>query len=161
MLEAVLPDGFTPFFLLGLILGMNPGNAPRADSAGLVPQAVGLRVRRSISVIVDGVAAIRLARYGLLPASFLDTAGNVLRLTVVLLRRTRCDGLALTDETPGGSHWFSADGDVAGALAHTTGTAAAALRVNTFYTRPIVGALDGVYRALPVGMVVAASSTPR
>lgn len=169
-LEQVLPDWFTPFFLLALILGTISINALTAYSAGLALQAVGLRIRRSYSVIIDGVAAVCLTLYGLLVSNFLDTVSNVLQLTVILLgpstaiyatdillRRNRYDGRALTDETPGGPYWFTAGVNSAGALALTTGTAAAALCVNTLYTGPIADALDGVDLALPVGMVVAAS----
>lgn len=169
-LEQVLPDWFTPFFLLALILGTISINALTAYSAGLALQAVGLRIRRSISVIIDGAAAVCLTLYGLLVSNFLDTVSNVLQLTVILLgpstaiyatdillRRNRYDGLALTDETPGGPYWFTAGVNHAGALALTTGTAAAALCVNTLYTGPIADALGGVDLALPVGMVVAAS----
>ncbi|MGW7078377.1 purine-cytosine permease family protein [Streptomyces sp. NPDC054866] len=167
-LERILPDWFTPFFLLALILGTISINALTAYSAGLALQAVGLRIRRSISVIIDGIAAVCLTLYGLLVSNFLDTVSNVLQLTVILLgpstaiyatdillRRNRYDGLALTDETPGGPYWFTAGVNAAGALALTAGTGTAALCVNTLYTGPVAGALGGVDLALPVGMVVA------
>lgn len=168
-LERILPDWFTPFFLLALILGTISINALTAYSAGLALQAVGLRIRRSISVIIDGVAAVCLTLYGLLVSNFLDTVSNVLQLTVILLgpstaiyatdillRRNRYDGLGLMDETPGGPYWFTAGVNMAGALALTSGTATAALCVNTLYTGPVAGALGGVDLALPVGMAVAA-----
>ncbi|MFF2437250.1 purine-cytosine permease family protein [Streptomyces sp. NPDC058107] len=169
-LETILPRWFTPVFLLALVLGTISINAMTAYSSGLALQAAGVRIRRSLSVIVDGVLGVALTLYALLVSNFLDTVGNVLQLTVVLLgpstavyatdillRRNRYDGLALTDETPGSPYWFTAGINWAGALALTAGTAAAALCVNTLYTGPLAGALGGVDLALPVGIAVASA----
>ncbi|MFD7444762.1 purine-cytosine permease family protein [Streptomyces sp. NPDC059909] len=169
-LETILPDWFTPVFLLALVLGTISINALTAYSAGLALQAVGIRIRRSLSVIVDGIVAVSLTLYALLVSNFLDTVSNVLQLTVVLLgpsmavyatdillRRNRYDGLALTDETPDSPFWYTAGVNWAGALALTTGTATAALCVNTLYTGPLAHALGGVDLALPAGMIVAST----
>ncbi|WP_326693518.1 purine-cytosine permease family protein [Streptomyces sp. NBC_01766] len=169
-LETILPHWFTPFFLLALVLGTISINAMTAYSSGLALQAVGLRVRRSLSVIADGVLGVALTLYALLVSNFLDTVSNVLQLTVVLLgpsmavyamdillRRNRYDGPALTDESPGSPFWFTGGVKRAGALALTTGTAAAALSVNTLYTGPLARALGGVDLALPVGIAVASA----
>ncbi|MFJ9855082.1 purine-cytosine permease family protein [Streptomyces sp. NPDC101150] len=169
-LGAILPTWFTPLFLLALVLGTIAINAMTAYSSGLALQAIGVRLRRSLTVIVDGVLAVAVTLYALLVSNFLDTVSNVLQLTVVLLgpstaiyatdillRRNRYDGPALTDETPGSPFWFTAGVNWAGALALTTGTAAAALCVNTLYTGPLAHALGGVDLALPVGIVVAAA----
>ncbi|MEU6659092.1 cytosine permease [Streptomyces sp. NPDC046821] len=167
-LQKILPGWFTPFFLLALVLGTISINAMTAYSSGLSLQAVGIRIRRSLSVLVDGTLAVALTLYALLVSNFLDTVSNVLQLTVVLLgpstavyavdillRRNRYDGLALTDESPGSPFWFSGGVNWAGAAALTAGTAAAALCVNTVYTGPLAQALGGVDAALPVGIVVA------
>ncbi|MFE0134301.1 purine-cytosine permease family protein [Streptomyces sp. NPDC059037] len=169
-LEKILPGWFTPVFLLALILGTIAINALTAYSAGLALQAVGVRIRRSVSVIVDGIAAVSLTLYGLLASNFLDTVSNVLQLTVVLLgpstavyatdivlRRNRYDGIALTDETPGSPFWFTAGVNWAGAAALAAGVTAAALCVNTAYTGPVADALGGVDLALPAGMLVASA----
>jgi purine-cytosine permease-like protein len=121
-------------------------------------------------VIVDGVLGVALTLYALLVSNFLDTVSNVLQLTVVLLgpstavyatdillRRNRYDGLALTDETPGSPFWFTGGVNLAGALALTFGTTAAALCVNTLYEGPLARALGGVDLALPVGIAVASA----
>ncbi|MEU0369540.1 cytosine permease [Streptomyces sp. NPDC006283] len=170
-LEEILPGWFTPVFLLALVLGTISINALTAYSAGLALQAVGIRIRRAFSVIVDGAVAVSLTLYALLVSNFLDTVSNVLQLTVVLLgpatavyatdillRRNRYDGLALTDETPGSPFWFAAGVNWSGALALTAGTTAAALCVNTLYTGPVARALGGVDLALPVGIVVASAT---
>ncbi|MFE7706912.1 purine-cytosine permease family protein [Streptomyces sp. NPDC057486] len=169
-LETILPAWFTPVFLLALVLGTIAINAMTAYSSGLALQAVGVRIRRSLSVIVDGVVGVALTLYALLVSNFLDTVSNVLQLTVVLLgpsmavyatdillRRNRYDGPGLTDETPDSPFWFTAGVNWAGALALTAGTAAAALCVNTVYAGPLARALDGVDLALPVGIAVASA----
>lgn len=169
-LKAILPAWFFPFFLLALVLGTIAINALTSYSAGLALQAVGIRIRRTRSVLVDGVAAVSLTLYGLLISNFLDTVSNVLQLTVVLLgpsmavyatdillRRNRYNGPALMDETATGSFWYTAGVNRAGALALAAGVTAAALCVNTLYTGPIAQALGGMDLALPVGIVVAAA----
>jgi purine-cytosine permease-like protein len=169
-LEQILPGWFTPVFLLALVLGTISINALTAYSAGLALQAVGLRIRRSYSVLVDGAVAVALTLYGLLVSNFLDTVSNVLQLTVVLLgpsmavyatdillRRNRYDGLALTDESRTSPFWYTAGVNPAGALALGSGVTAAALCVDTLYTGPLARALDGVDLALPAGMVVASA----
>ncbi|MFG2640167.1 purine-cytosine permease family protein [Streptomyces sp. NPDC048370] len=166
-LEGILPGWFTPVFLLALVLGTVAINALTAYSAGLALQAVGIRIRRSLSVIVDGAVASGLTLYALLVSNFLDTVSNVLQLTVVLLgpatalyatdialRRNRYDGLALMDESPASPFWYTGGVSLPGALALAAGVTSAALCVNTLYTGPIAAALGGVDLALPVGIVV-------
>ncbi|WP_309059360.1 cytosine permease, partial [Streptomyces sp.] len=167
-LEAILPGWFFPVFLLALVLGTIAINALTAYSAGLALQAVGFRIPRSRSVLLDGVAAVSLTLYGLLVSDFLDTVSNVLQLTVVLLgpamavyatdivlRRNRYDGAALMDESPRSRFWYAAGFHPAGAVALGGGVAASALCVNTLYTGPVAGVLAGVDLSLPVGTVVA------
>ncbi|MDJ1134483.1 purine-cytosine permease family protein [Streptomyces iconiensis] len=170
-LEKLLPRWFVPVFLLALVLGTIAINALTAYSAGLALQSVGVRIRRSVSVLFDGVAAASLTLYGLLVSNLLDTINNVLQLTVVLLgpamsiyatdillRRNRYDGPALTDESPSSPYWFTGGVNWAGATALLTGSGTAALCVNTLYTGPIAAALNGIDLALPVGILVAAGT---
>ncbi|MDI3423475.1 purine-cytosine permease family protein [Streptomyces luteolus] len=166
-LESILPSWFSPLFLVALVLGTIAINALTAYSAGLALQAVGVRIRRSYSVLVDGAAAVALTLYALLVSNFLDTVSNILQLTVVLLgpsmsiyaadivlRRNRYDGSALTDESRRSPFWYRGGVNWAGACALTGGVTASALSVNTLYTGPIAQALDGIDVALPVGLVV-------
>ncbi|WP_406860438.1 cytosine permease [Streptomyces sp. HUAS MG47] len=168
-LQEILPGWFSPVFLIALVLGTVSINALTAYSAGLALQAVGLRIRRTVSVLVDGAVAVALTLYGLLVSNFLDTVSNALQVIVVLigplmavyatdvvLRRCRYDGLALGDETPGSPFWYTAGVNGAGAFSLITGVAAAALCVNTLYTGPVAGALGGMDLSLPVGMIVSA-----
>ncbi|MFH8629168.1 purine-cytosine permease family protein [Streptomyces lydicus] len=169
-LEKLLPGWFVPLFLLALVLGTVALNALTAYSAGLALQAVGLRVRRSLSVLADGTVSVSLTLYALLVSNFLDTVSNVLQLTVgllgptmavyatdILLRRNRYDGRTLTDETPDSPFWYTRGVNGAGALALLGGTACAALCMNTLYTGPVARALGGIDLALPVGIVVASA----
>ncbi len=156
-LEKILPGWFVPLFLLALVLGTVALNALTAYSAGLALQAVGLRIRRSVSVLADGIVSVSLTLYALLVSNFLDTVSNVLQLTVgllgptmavyatdILLRRNRYDGPALTDETPGSPFWYTGGVNPAGATALIAGTACAALCMNTLYTGPLARALHGI-----------------
>ncbi|RSS38767.1 cytosine permease [Streptomyces sp. WAC08241] len=169
-LQEILPGWFVPVFLLALVLGTIAINALTAYSAGLALQAVGLRVRRSVSVLLDGAVAVALTLYGVLVSHFLETVSNALQVitvlvgplmavyaTDVLLRRCRYDGVALSDETPGGPFWYTAGVNRAGALALVVGVAAASLCVDTLYTGPVATALGGLDLSLPVGMGVSAA----
>ncbi|MGW3560402.1 purine-cytosine permease family protein [Streptomyces sp. NPDC000963] len=169
-LQEILPGWFVPVFLLALVLGTIAVNALTAYSAGLALQAVGLRVRRSVSVLLDGAVAVALTLYGVLVSHFLETVSNALQVitvlvgplmavyaTDVLLRRCRYDCVALSDETPGGPFWYTAGVNRAGALALVAGVAAASLCVDTPYTGPVATALGGLDLSLPVGMGVSAA----
>ncbi|MCK7627866.1 cytosine permease [Streptomyces sp. RS10V-4] len=168
-LPRILPGWFTPLFLLALVLGTIALNALTAYSAGLALQAVGLRIRRSVSVLADGAVAVGLTLYALLVSNFLDTVNDVLQLTVVLLgpcsavyaadivlRRNRYDGRALCDESRGGPFWYTGGFHLRGVAALAGGVAASALCVGTLYTGPVAAALGGIDLALPAGMAVSA-----
>ena len=171
-LETILPGWFRPLFPLALVLGSIAINAMTTYSSGLALQAMGVRIRRSLSVLVDGVLGVALTLYALLVSNFLDTVSNVLQLTVVLLgpsmaiygadillRRNSYDGPALTGEAPGGPFWYTGGVNWAGATALVLGTGTASLCVNTqLYTGPLARALGGVDLALPVGIVIAAAA---
>ncbi|MFH9660176.1 purine-cytosine permease family protein [Streptomyces sp. NPDC017248] len=170
-LQRLLPGWFRPVFLLALVLGTIALNALTAYSAGLALQAVGLRIRRSLSVLVDGAVSVSLTLYALLVSDFLDTVGDVLQLTVLLLgpgtavyatdivlRRNHYDGPALADETPGGPFWYTGGVNRCGALALAAGVTASALCVDSVYTGPVAAALGGIDLALPAGLVVASGT---
>ncbi|MFI5764981.1 purine-cytosine permease family protein [Streptomyces sp. NPDC051563] len=169
-LEGILPSWFSPVFLSAIVLGTIANNAMTAYSSGLALQAAGVRVGRSLGVLVDGALGVGVTLYALLVSNFLDTVGNLLQLTVVvlgpgtavyatdiLLRRCRYDGPALTDETPGSPFWYTGGVNRSGALALTAGIAASALCVDTLYTGPVARALGGVDLSLPAGIIVSAA----
>ncbi|WP_030176586.1 purine-cytosine permease family protein [Streptomyces sp. NRRL S-813] len=170
-LEGVVPGWFRPAFLLAIVLSAVANNAMTAYSSGLSLQAVGLRIRRSRSVALDGALGVALTLYALLVSNFLDTVSSMLQLMVVLMgpnmaiyvtdvlwRRNRYDGHELSDESRGGPFWYAGGVNPAGATALVTGAAAAALCVDTpLYVGPVARALDGTDLSLPVGVVLAAA----
>ncbi|WP_323185698.1 MULTISPECIES: hypothetical protein [unclassified Streptomyces] len=101
-LEGILPGWFTPFFLLALIVGTIAINAMTSYGSGPALQSVGVRIGRSLRVLVYGLLAVALALYALLASDFLDTVGNCLQLTVVLpawLSTPRTSSCAATGTT--------------------------------------------------------------
>ncbi|MEV4555872.1 cytosine permease [Kitasatospora sp. NPDC049285] len=171
-LTAVLPGWFQPLFLLAIVLGGVCNNAMTAYSSGLALQAIGLRIRRSRSVALDGTLGVALTLYALLISNFLDTVNNMLELMValtgpvmavyatdILLRRNRYQGRALTDETPASPYWYTGGVSWPGAAALAAGTLASALCLRTeLYTGPLAHALADVDLSLPAGVLVAAGS---
>ncbi|WP_436521317.1 purine-cytosine permease family protein [Actinoplanes sp. HUAS TT8] len=169
-LRAVLPGWFYPIFLLTVVLGLIANNAMTAYSSGLALQALGVRLRRSISVLLDGTVGILVTLYALfLSDDFLDTVSQALQLSIVvvgpsvavyladlLLRRNRYDGVALGDERAGSPYWYSGGVNWHGTAALLAGMLAAALCVDTdLYLGPVAKALAGIDLSLPVGIVVA------
>ncbi|KDN86409.1 purine-cytosine permease family protein [Kitasatospora cheerisanensis] len=171
-LTAVLPGWFRPLFLLAIVLSAVANNAMTAYSSGLALQAVGLRIRRSRSVALDGALGVALTLYALLVSNFLDTVNNMLELMValtgpvmavyatdVLWRRNRYHGPALTDETPGSPHWYFHGVNRAGAAALVLGTAAATLCLSTqLFTGPLAHLAGDTDLSLPAGMLTAAAT---
>jgi NCS1 family nucleobase:cation symporter-1 len=111
-LGGILPGWFRPAFLLAVVLGTVANNAMTAYSSGLALQAVGVSIRRSRSVALDGTLGVAMTLYALLVSDFLDTVASLLQVMVallgpsmaiyaadILLRRNRYDGRDLSDET--------------------------------------------------------------
>ncbi|MEU6660033.1 cytosine permease [Streptomyces sp. NPDC046821] len=169
-LETILPTWFKPAFLLAVILGAVCNNALTAYSSGLALQSIGVRIRRSRSVILDGTLGVAMTLYALLVSDFLDTVSNILEIMVALLgpsiaiyavdilwRRNRYDGRELTDESRDSPFWYTGGVNWAGAIALLTAFAVAFLCSDThLYTGPIARAAGGADLSLPVGIVVAA-----
>ena len=165
----ILPAWFYSVFLVLVILGTMTGNVLTMYSSGLFLQAVGLRIRRSVSVAFDGLLGILLACYALFISDFLDAVSNFLQMSVALLgsmtaiycvdllmRRNRYDGIELHDESPMSRLWFTGGYSVAGLVALVVGTAAAALCLNTtLYVGPVATWLNGADLSVVVGPVVA------
>ncbi|RKT55745.1 purine-cytosine permease family protein [Saccharothrix australiensis] len=170
-LAGVLPNWFTPVFFVAVILGAIANNAMTVYSAGLALQAIGLRIRRTRSVLLDGTVGVLLTLYALLISDFLDAVSDLMQLTVavlaplmaiyaadVLLRRNRYDGHALADQTRGGPFWYAGGVNWAGVGALVTGAAVAVacLSVPGLYTGFLTDALGGIGLSLPVGLVLPA-----
>jgi purine-cytosine permease-like protein len=169
-LESIIPDWFKPAFLLAIVLSAVANNAMTAYSSGLALQAVGLRIRRSRSVALDGTLGVGLTMYALLVSDFLTTVNSMLQLMVALMgptmaiyavdvlwRRNRYDGHQLSDESRGGPLWYSGGVNWAGVTALVVGAVAATLCVDTeLFSGPIAEAMNGTDLSLPVGMILAA-----
>ncbi|WP_042426208.1 purine-cytosine permease family protein [Streptacidiphilus anmyonensis] len=168
-LESIIPGWFKPAFLLAVVLSAVANNAMTAYSSGLALQAIGVRIRRSRSVALDGTLGVALTMYALLVSNFLTAVNSVLELMVALMgptmaiyavdvlwRRNRYDGHELSDETPGGPFWYTGGVNWAGATALVVSAVAATLCVDTeMWVGPIAKALDGTDLSLPVGMILA------
>ncbi|KUN06198.1 hypothetical protein AQI95_15000 [Streptomyces yokosukanensis] len=145
-----------------------PGGRPSSRSAVVTGMRSTAAGRCGVTVLAW---APRPSLYALLVSDFLDTVGNVLQLTVVLLgpstavyatdivlRRNRYDGIALGDESRTGPFWYTGGFNWAGVLALASGVAVSALCVDTVYTGPVAAALGGVDLALPTGLVVSSAA---
>ncbi|WP_018684155.1 purine-cytosine permease family protein [Actinokineospora enzanensis] len=171
-LAGILPGWFTPVFLIAVIIGAIANNAMTIYSAGLAIQAIGIRIRRSRSVLLDGTIGVLLTMYALLVSNFLDAVSEGMQLMVavlapmmaiyaadVLIRRNRYDGHALSDESRGGPFWYRGGVHWVGVGALVVGTAAAFVCVDIpdLYTGFVADAVGGIDLSLPVGLVVSAT----
>ena len=168
-LESILPDWFYPAFLIVIVVGAVANNVLTMYSSGLVLQAMGLRVRRSITVTIDGVLGIALAVYAIFVSNFVDTLSESLELSVVILgpsatiyvadiwmRRNRYDGVTLNDSSADSPFWFHRGFNVAGLAAFLAGAGAALLCVSTTnFSGPVAKALNGADISPLVGSAVA------
>ena len=168
-LATILPGWFYLIFLLTVILGSMTSNVLTMYSSGLYLQAVGIRLRRWVTVLIDGLLGVALACYAMFIADFSDTLGNIMQMSVailapvvaiyvadLLLRRNRYNGLELHDETPSSSFWFTGGYNMAGLVATIIGTVAAALCLNTtMYVGPVAEQFGGADLSVVVGPIVA------
>jgi purine-cytosine permease-like protein len=167
-LEKFLPDWFAPIFLISVIVGTIANNAMTAYSSGLALQAVGIRLPRTRTVLLDGIVGVLMTLFALLIWNFLDSVSSALQLAVTVLapvmgvyladmlwRRNRYDGAALADDSRGSRFWFSGGVHLAGAVAVLTGIALSLMCSSTMvFTGPIALALGGIDLSVPVGLVV-------
>ena len=168
-LEAILPGWFYPVFLLMIVLGCVTNNILTMYSSGLCLQAIGIPLKRSVTVLFDGILGVALACYALFVSDFTSTLSALLEMSVALLgpaitiyaadiwlRGNRYDGDELHDETPASRFWFTGGWNWAGFGALFAGTAAAALWLNTTeYVGPLAARFEGADLSSVVGPVVA------
>ena len=167
-LEKFLPGWFAPIFLISVIVGTIANNAMTAYSSGLALQAVGIRLPRSRTVLLDGTVGVLMTLFALLVWNFLDSVSSALQLAVTILapvmgvyladmlwRRNRYDGSALADDSRGSRFWFTGGVHVAGAVAVLAGIGAALLCSATLvYVGPVAALLGGIDLSVPVGLIV-------
>lgn len=169
-LGEVLPAWFMPVFLIAVVVGTIANNAMTAYSSGLALQAIGIRLRRSVTVLLDGTVGVLMTLYALLVSNFLDTVSSWLQFLVavlgpvmaiyatdILMRRNRYDGVQLSDETASSEHWYHWGINWAGAIALVVGSAAALACIHTETFEGVVSTwIGGIDLSLPVGVIVAA-----
>ncbi len=140
----ILPHWFYLVFLCIIVLGSITNNVLTAYSSGLSLQAMGIKARRSVTVLFDGIVGLSVTVYALFVTNFLDALNNILDLSVavvgpnlavyatdIVLRRNRYDGRALSDESSASPHWCTNGICWPGVVAQLGGTVAALLCVNT------------------------------
>jgi NCS1 family nucleobase:cation symporter-1 len=169
-IENNLPLWFSPIFSLAVVIGTVANNALTAYSSGLVLQTVGVKLRRSITVIADGIFGVAVTLMAVLVWDFIDAMSTLLQLIVVTvaplmslyladmwLRRNKYDGRALEAAQVGGKYWYSNGFNVAGIIAFLVGFTASLLTVGTsFYVGPINNLLGGLDISFEVGLALPA-----
>jgi len=168
--ESLLPGWFTPVFLMAVIVSTIANNAMTAYSSGLALQSIGLRMKRSRSVLLDGTLGTAITLYAMLVSNFLDSVSNLMQLIVTVLapvtsiyvadmwvRRNSYDGLALSDQSQSSRFWFSGGFNLVGVAAVVIGFVASLMCSATpVYTGPIASAMHDIDLSVPVGLVLPA-----
>jgi len=167
-LAQIVPAWFYPVFLLVIVVGTMANNVITMYSSGLCLQAVGIPLRRSITVLFDGLLGVALACYALFVSDFTSALSGILELSVIVLgptvaiylsdqwfRRNDYDGLALNDVRVDGIAWYTRGFNLAGFAAFISGGVGAALFVNTTeFTGPVATMLGGADLSWVVGPLV-------
>ncbi|MEN0137375.1 MAG: cytosine permease [Rhodococcus sp. (in: high G+C Gram-positive bacteria)] len=165
----LLPFWFYPIFLAVIVIGSMSNNVLTMYSSGLCLQVIGIPLRRSITVLIDGLLGVALAGYALFVSDFTAALSGILELTVTLLgpsiaiyitdlylRRNDYSGYELRNDSPDGQFWYTKGFNVAGFAAFALGTGSALLCVNTTdFTGPIAIHLGGADVSWIVGPMVA------
>jgi purine-cytosine permease-like protein len=170
-IESVLPGWFSPLFTVAVVVGTIANNAMTAYSSGLVLQTLGIKLKRSITVIADGVFGVFITLLAVLVwQDFVKAVNNIMELIVVTvaplislyladmwLRRNKYDGRELEAGRIGGAFWFMGGVNVYGFIAFFAGFGAALLTVWTdFYVGPLNSVFNGVDISLEAGIILPA-----
>jgi purine-cytosine permease-like protein len=170
VIEGLLPAWFSPLFTIAVVIGTVANNAMTAYSSGLVLQTIGVKLRRSITVIADGIFGVILTLTAVLVWDFIDAMNTLLQFIVVTvaplislyladmwLRRNRYDGPALEAAAKDGKYWYTNGYNIAGIVAFLVGFTAAMLTVYTeIYEGPILGMLGGLDISFELGIILPA-----
>jgi len=168
-LATIVPAWFYPVFLLVIAVGSMANNVLTMYSSGLYLQAVGIPLRRSITVLFDGALGIAIACYALFVSDFTSALSGILELSILLigpsvaiyvtdqwLRGNDYDGVALNDVSAHGIAWYTRGFNVAGLSALLSGAAVAGLFVqNDEFAGPLATALGGADLSWVAGPLVA------
>ncbi|MCY0881995.1 MAG: cytosine permease, partial [Firmicutes bacterium] len=118
---AVIPSWYVVPFLLVVIMGLVSSNYLNSYSSGMSFLAIGFRLKRYKSVILDSSIAIVITLYALFVAKgFLGFFENFLGLSILVIgpwtgmyladflaRKGHYDSRALMDFTPHGRYWYT------------------------------------------------------
>ena len=168
-LTTLLPGWMIPVFLAFITLSSITNNIMTAYSSGISLQAAGVRLRRSLTVLADGVLAFSGTVYALFVSDFLTALQDFLTLSVavlgpgmaiyatdLVLRRNRYDGAGLGNETSASPYWYWHGIHVAGVIAQVAGTAVAlSAIVSKLWTGPVALLLGGTDVSYLIGPLVA------
>ncbi len=167
-LAAVVPHWFRFLFLLIAIVSMVWANIINTYSSGLNLQALGARVARYKTVLIDAVVAAGFVCYALWISNFVTSLENFLALMIwwigpwtaiylvdMYLRRYRYASGDLL-RSRGGMYWFRDGINWAALAALILGAGAAVLFTNaTLFASPLTtGPLGGMDWSIPAGMLV-------
>lgn len=167
-LAEIVPGWFYPLFLCVIVVGSMANNVLTMYSSGLCLQAVGIPLRRAVTVLFDGLLGTAIACYALFVSDFTSALSNILELTILLigpsvaiyvtdqwLRRNRYDGVALNDISSTSIAWYTGGFNIAGFAAFLSGAASAALFVQNDAFAGVLGTkLGGADLSWIVGPVV-------
>lgn len=168
----VVPGWFYPVYLLIIVFGVISNCIYSVYSSGLSMQSMGIPLKRTVTVWIDGGIGVGIALLGVLAASnFLSVLENCLLWSVYWL--APFFGIYLTDLAmrrrryrvadlfaPDGAYWFRGGVRWQGIAALFTGMVCAAMVSNTPYFQGPLSAyllVDGDLSAI-VGLIVGAAS---
>jgi NCS1 family nucleobase:cation symporter-1 len=167
-LAAVMPHWFRFLFLLIAIVSMIWANIVNTYSSGLNLQAIGVKIARYKTVLIDAVVAALFVCYALWISNFVDSLENFLALMIwwiapwtaiylvdAYLRRFRYRSQDLLRHG-GGLYWYRDGVNWAAVAALLLGAGAAVLFTNaTLFASPLTtGPLGGQDWSIPAGMIV-------
>jgi NCS1 nucleoside transporter family len=167
-LGAVVPHWFRLLFFLIAIISMIWANIINTYSSGLNLQAMGLRVVRYKTVLIDAVLVTGLVCYALFVSNFVSSLENFLALAIwwiapwtaiylvdMYLRRYHYTSDDLLRHS-GGIYWYSNGVNWSAVAALVLGAGGSVLFTNaTLFASPLTtGPLGGADLSIPAGMIV-------
>jgi nucleobase:cation symporter-1, NCS1 family len=167
-LGAVVPHWFHFLFLLIAIVSMIWANIINTYSSGLNLQAMGIRIVRYKTVLIDAVLATGFVCYALWVSNFTSSLENFLALAIWWI--APWTGIYLVDmwmrhyryashdlvAPRGGAYWFSNGVNWTTVASIFLGAGGSVLFTNaTLFASPLTtGPLGGADLSIPVGMIV-------
>jgi purine-cytosine permease-like protein len=167
-LGKVVPSWFHLLFLIIAIVSMVWANIVNTYSSGLTLQALGIRIARYKTVVIDAVVAAGFVSYALWVTNFVNSLENFLSLMIwwiapwtaiylvdMYLRRYKYSSADLL-ERRGGSYWYRGGLNLSGVWALVLGAGAAVLFTNaSLFASPVsTDWLGGADLSIVAGMVV-------